>query len=123
MANESSRGNGGRSATANRKTAATAGSNSATQQQPAAAQPSPQPTGAAERMSGSRNARPRGAPPPVTNTVSHLPSSADREARRRRVAEAAYYRAQRRGFAPGGEVDDWLEAEKDIDNTDAGTDK
>ncbi len=30
------------------------------------------------------------------------------------VAEAAYYRAQMRGFAPGGEVEDWLAAEKDL---------
>ena len=57
---------------------------------------------------------PTGTPPAVTNTVLHLPSSGDREARRRRVAEAAYYRAERRGFAPGGDLGDWLEAEKDI---------
>jgi hypothetical protein len=30
------------------------------------------------------------------------------------IAEAAYYRAERRGFAPGNEVDDWLAAEADI---------
>lgn len=34
--------------------------------------------------------------------------------RRRMVAEAAYYRAQRRGFAAGGEVEDWLAAEREI---------
>jgi DUF2934 family protein len=32
------------------------------------------------------------------------------------VAEAAYYRAQRRGFAPGGELDDWVHAEAEIDH-------
>lgn len=31
------------------------------------------------------------------------------------VAEAAYYRAEKRGFAPGKELDDWLEAEKEIE--------
>ncbi|MBI3898869.1 MAG: DUF2934 domain-containing protein [Gammaproteobacteria bacterium] len=31
------------------------------------------------------------------------------------IAEAAYYRAQAREFAPGGEIDDWLQAETDID--------
>lgn len=36
--------------------------------------------------------------------------------RRQRIAEAAYYRAERRGFAPGLEEDDWLEAEKQIDS-------
>ncbi|HTX06777.1 MAG TPA: DUF2934 domain-containing protein [Steroidobacteraceae bacterium] len=30
------------------------------------------------------------------------------------IAEGAYYRAQRRGFAPGHELDDWLEAEADL---------
>src|SRR5688500_9691712 len=35
----------------------------------------------------------------------------DIEDRRRRIAEAAYFRAERRGFTPGYEDDDWLEAE------------
>jgi hypothetical protein len=30
------------------------------------------------------------------------------------VAEAAYYRAEQRGFAQGYEVDDWLAAEAQI---------
>jgi hypothetical protein len=34
--------------------------------------------------------------------------------RRRLVAEAAYYHAERRGFAPGGELQDWLDAETEI---------
>jgi hypothetical protein len=33
---------------------------------------------------------------------------------RQRIAEAAYYRAQRRGFAPGHEVEDWIEAEAQV---------
>lgn len=36
------------------------------------------------------------------------------EERRRKVAEAAYYRAERRGFAPGSEDADWLAAEDEI---------
>lgn len=66
---------------------------------------------------------PTGTPPPVTNTVSHFPSDGDREAQRRRVAEAAYYRAEQRGFAPGGEESDWLEAEKEIEGSDEGSDR
>lgn len=31
------------------------------------------------------------------------------------IATAAYYRAQQRGFAPGGEPDDWLQAEAEVD--------
>jgi hypothetical protein len=32
----------------------------------------------------------------------------------RMIAEAAYYRAERRGFQPGHELEDWLVAECDI---------
>jgi hypothetical protein len=33
------------------------------------------------------------------------------------IAEAAYYAAQRRGFAPGFELDDWLAAELEVEKT------
>jgi hypothetical protein len=32
-----------------------------------------------------------------------------------RIAEIAYHFAARRGFVPGGELDDWLAAEKEYD--------
>ncbi len=35
--------------------------------------------------------------------------------RHHRIAEAAYLRAERRGFPPGCELQDWLEAEADVD--------
>ncbi|MDM0110409.1 DUF2934 domain-containing protein [Variovorax sp. J22R24] len=38
--------------------------------------------------------------------------------REERIREAAYTRAERRGFEPGHEEDDWLEAECDIDRKD-----
>jgi hypothetical protein len=31
------------------------------------------------------------------------------------IAEAAYFRAERRNFSPGQELDDWLSAEREID--------
>lgn len=31
------------------------------------------------------------------------------------IALAAYFRAERRGFLPGQELEDWLEAEKEIE--------
>ena len=34
----------------------------------------------------------------------------------RRTAIAAFYRAEARGFAPGAELDDWLAAERELDN-------
>jgi hypothetical protein len=35
--------------------------------------------------------------------------------RHQRIATAAYYNAERRGFQAGGETDDWLEAERQVD--------
>lgn len=32
-----------------------------------------------------------------------------------KIAEAAYYRAEKRGFEPGLEDQDWFEAEREID--------
>jgi sterol desaturase/sphingolipid hydroxylase (fatty acid hydroxylase superfamily) len=43
---------------------------------------------------------------PVPNA---LPAGVDRM-----IAEAAYYRAERRGFMPGHEVSDWIQAEREI---------
>jgi hypothetical protein len=37
------------------------------------------------------------------------------EQRARFIAEAAYFRAAARNFSGGGELDDWLEAEAEID--------
>ena len=39
----------------------------------------------------------------------------DAERRRAMIAEAAYLRAERRNFAPGFEVEDWLSAESEVD--------
>lgn len=46
-----------------------------------------------------------GLKPPVCETPAIL---------RARIAEAAYYRAEKRGFAPGYEFLDWVEAEREI---------
>jgi hypothetical protein len=37
------------------------------------------------------------------------------EKRAAMIAEAAYYRAERRGFAGGNEIADWLSAEQEVD--------
>ncbi len=39
----------------------------------------------------------------------------DRSSRVRRIQEEAYRRAEARGFAPGAELDDWLAAERSVD--------
>jgi hypothetical protein len=43
------------------------------------------------------------------------------ESRAARIAEAAYWRAERRGFTAGQELDDWLAAEKEVDEDIAST--
>jgi hypothetical protein len=37
------------------------------------------------------------------------------EARHAMIAESAYLRAERRGFVPGHETEDWLAAEAEVD--------
>lgn len=39
----------------------------------------------------------------------------DEKTKHERVAVAAYFLAERRGFAPGGDLDDWLRAEVEIE--------
>ena len=43
------------------------------------------------------------------------PAFIEPERRRAMIAEAAYYRAERRGFEPGCELEDWCLAEVEID--------
>jgi hypothetical protein len=43
--------------------------------------------------------------------------AANPEIPHRMIAVAAYYRAEQRGFAPGGEVMDWLQAEAELRGT------
>lgn len=65
--------------------------------------------GSAERAAGDE---------PVSSSLPDVTLSgkprplADREAR---IAQAAYRRAEQRGFYPGHEVEDWLAAEKEVD--------
>jgi hypothetical protein len=48
------------------------------------------------------------------------PASADDIAERHeRIARAAYLRAEARGFEPGHELEDWLEAEREIEGDDS----
>ncbi len=53
------------------------------------------------------------ATPDTASTLGSMTVSAD--VRRGMIAEAAYLRAERRGFAPGHEDEDWLAAEKEVD--------
>lgn len=95
-----------------------------------------------ERRKPARRGAPKASPKPATATAETRPAApaapkaiaarpaapvaapiaaaAPRNAvsaaeRQRMVAEAAYYRATRRGFGPGDPVRDWVEAEAEID--------
>jgi hypothetical protein len=67
----------------------------------------------------SKTAAPRKKSTPLAsggNAVQLTP-----EERQRFVSEAAYFIAERRGFAAGSHVEDWLQAESEIDQMLAGT--
>jgi len=48
-------------------------------------------------------------------SAGRSPMSVSAETRRAMIAEAAYLRAERRGFVAGNEEEDWLAAEKEVD--------
>ena len=54
------------------------------------------------------NLAPETAPAPQTAAV---PSEAEVM---EMISEAAYYRAEKRGFSPGLEADDWVQAEAEV---------
>lgn len=66
----------------------------------------------AEKAPARRRAAPA-KPTAASSAVTRITVSED--ARRAMIAQAAYLRAERRGFAPGGEVEDWLAAEAEVD--------
>jgi hypothetical protein len=51
---------------------------------------------------------------PAATKLIEKPAAPSPEERQRWVATAAYHRAEKRGFAPGYEVQDWLDAEVEI---------
>jgi hypothetical protein len=69
---------------------------------------SPQSTEARPQAGSSKSTRAVRAKP-----AARAPVSVDD--RRAMIAEAAYLRAERRGFAPGQENEDWLAAEQEVD--------
>jgi len=52
--------------------------------------------------------------PPAATDLVEGHGEASEEARQRWIATAAYHRAEERGFAPGHEVQDWLDAEAEV---------
>jgi hypothetical protein len=71
---------------------------------------------ASTRIPGNEPQRPTPKPPFLRSAplflVPHRLTAAERH---QRICDLAYRRAQARDFAPGGEIDDWLEAEREVD--------
>jgi hypothetical protein len=54
--------------------------------------------------------------PPESNAiVARSPASIEPDRRREWTAVAAYFRAERRGFEEGYELEDWCAAEQELD--------
>ena len=51
----------------------------------------------------------------MTQAVASFTQFVDPEQRSALIAEAAYFRAESRGFVPGHETEDWLSAESEVD--------
>lgn len=74
-----------------------------------------------ERRSTERRVAPKAAPkspakPTVFGTPVNNTARADisPDELRKLISEAAYYRAKQRGFAPGHELEDWIQAEAEV---------
>ncbi len=65
-----------------------------------------------QQLSNATNAARSMADTDVSLVDSESVGSAERHAM---IAEGAYFVAQARGLAPGNELDDWLAAEREID--------
>jgi Protein of unknown function (DUF2934) len=61
-----------------------------------------------------RKAKAAKATPEVPPASAEL-TSITRSDRQAMIATAAYYRAEKRHFAPGGELEDWIGAESEVD--------
>lgn len=61
----------------------------------------------ASTRSGSMNSEAR-------SSTAKSPSKISREERLRMIEQAAYFRAEQRGFSGGDEMQDWLDAEAEV---------
>lgn len=64
-----------------------------------------------------RTRKPKAEAAPAEIQAEMVPAQASvmhHEERLRHISEAAYYLAERRGFAPGFEHDDWVQAEAEV---------
>lgn len=80
----------------------------------------PTPTPRSPRRSTGKAATTKSTKPKASRTVAPaeapLVKHIDPEHRRALIAQAAYFRAEKRNFASGFEVQDWLSAEAEVDS-------
>jgi hypothetical protein len=68
----------------------------------------------AKSNSVKKNSRINSTLPDCEKVESDLATSAPAIPGEQQIAEAAYFRAEQRGFVPGNELDDWLDAEAEV---------
>ncbi len=73
--------------------------------------PGPQQPQTARTTASAKVATRRRSAEPQTAGTQTVPP----EQRQQFIAQAAYFIAERRGFAPGNELEDWLQAEAEIE--------
>jgi hypothetical protein len=61
-----------------------------------------------------RTTRTEPSKPATPSFAAHARAEVSAEEVRKLIAEAAYYRAKKRGFTPGHEVEDWVQAEAEV---------
>jgi hypothetical protein len=69
-------------------------------------------TTAAKKRASTKKAAPRKTAAAKTRLAVKTP-----EARHQLIAESAFFKAERRGFEGGDPIEDWLEAEKEVDGS------
>lgn len=69
----------------------------------------------APRARAKSTTAPRAKKPADAASKAPTAVAVSEDVRRGMIAEGAYLRAERRGFAPGHEAQDWLDAEAEVD--------
>jgi hypothetical protein len=82
---------------------------------PVAAEPLPAVTAAPTAAAAKPTKRRTTARKKHAKTGAHGATGVSADERRGMIAKAAYLRGESRGFPPGGEAEDWLAAEQEID--------
>ncbi|MDP2824458.1 MAG: DUF2934 domain-containing protein [Sulfuritalea sp.] len=67
------------------------------------------------RTAAGKAAPKKAAAPKPARSPAKRPKSVPQEQRRNYIEMAAYYIAERRGFTPGNPLEDWMQAEAEID--------